>query len=198
MASNKDSAEVVKFMALLAQLKDWCDDDPECLPELAKEDEGVKNLCRQLSLTAYLLRMNERRRRELFAAPVDPKFLTAWRDFENCFTKPVGGIWLADLIPDVGNFERKPTSQAELNWGHADYDGAEQARAIEGAIEFSHEQATQDWRDFPENFLESIEDARAAWDRLKHDAGFELQGIFRRRELVPFVLIPRKGVPSIP
>jgi hypothetical protein len=49
---------------------------------------------------------------------------------------------------------------------------------------------TDDYLD--EDFRESIEDAMAAWQRLKHDAGFDLQGVFRRRELVPFVLIPRQ------
>jgi hypothetical protein len=53
------------------------------------------------------------------------------------------------------------------------------------------EQATDDRRDFPEDFRESIEDGMAAWERLKQDAGFDLRGVFRRRELVPFVLIPR-------
>jgi hypothetical protein len=42
-----------------------------------------------------------------------------------------------------------------------------------------------------EDFRECIEDAMAAWQRLKHDAGFDLQGVFRRRELIPFVLVPR-------
>ena len=34
----------------------------------------------------------------------------------------------------------------------------------------------------------------AAWERLKREAEFDLRGVFRRRELVPFVLIPRPVV----
>ena len=34
-------------------------------------------------------------------------------------------------------------------------------------------------------------DSIATWRRLKEESGFDLSGIFRRRELVPFVLIPR-------
>jgi hypothetical protein len=190
MTNGKDSAEVIKFLSLLARLKDCCDDDPKGLFDLAKEDEGVKGLCNKLSLTASFHRMNERRRRQLFAAPVDPKFLTAYRDFEERYEKPLAGIWLADILPGLDEIERELTPEADLQWENADHEGSEQARAIEGAIEFTYEtKCADDYLD--EDFRESIEDAMAAWQRLKDDAGFNLQGVFRRRELVPFVLVPR-------
>jgi hypothetical protein len=189
MASGKDSPEVIKFLSLLAQLKDCCDDDPSGLSDFAKQDEGVKSLCNQLSQTASLLRMNERHRRELFAAPVNPKFLTAYRDFEERFEKPLAGIWLADIFPGFDEIEPEHMPKADLQWENADHDGAGQAQAIEGAIEFTFE--TTPYHDYDEEFLDSIEDAKAAWQRLKDDAGFDLRGVFRRRELVPFVLIPR-------
>jgi hypothetical protein len=191
MASNKDSGEVVKFMTLLAQLKDWCDNEPKCLFELAEQDEGVKILCIQLDQTASLLKMNERRHRQLFAAPVDPKFLTAWRDFEDRFQRPLADIWLADLCPELASIEPGQTSRTDLQWEYADRDGIKQASAMETALDFAHGEATSVWKDFPDDFVESIEDAGAAWTRLRHDFGFDLRGVFRRRELVPFVLVPR-------
>jgi hypothetical protein len=190
MANGKDSAEVVKFLSLLAQLKNCCDDDPECLFELAKDDEGIKDLCVQLSSTACFLRMNERRHRQLFAAPVDPKFLSTWRDFEDRYEKPLAGIWLADFFPGVGDTDSEHTPKADLQWENADHDGVEQARAIEHAIEFTYETTRAD-DELNEDFRESIEDAMAAWRSLKDNAGFDLRGVFRRRELVPFVLVPR-------
>jgi hypothetical protein len=66
---------------------------------------------------------------------------------------------------------------------------ARSRRAIEDAIQFTFE--TAPYHDYDKEFLAGIEDAMAAWQRLKHDAGFDLQGVFRRRELVPFVLVPR-------
>jgi hypothetical protein len=114
MSNSKDSTEVVKFLSLLAQLKDCCEDDPKGLSDLAKEDEGVKRLCNQLAMTASILRMNERRRRHLFAAPVDPKFLTAYRDFEERFEKPLGGIWLADILPGVDKIEPRRTCDGRM------------------------------------------------------------------------------------
>jgi hypothetical protein len=78
LTNGKDSAEVIRFLSLLARLKDCCDDDPKGLFDLVKADEGVKDICVQLSLTASSLQMNERSRRQLFATPVDPKFLDAY------------------------------------------------------------------------------------------------------------------------
>jgi hypothetical protein len=60
-------------------------------------------------------------------------------------------------------------------------------RAIEDVIEFTYERTSDD-EYLGEDFRESIDDAIAAWRRLKQDAGFDLQGV-RRRELVPLVLV---------
>lgn len=75
--SGKDTAEVVEFMTLFARLKHWCDDTPEELADFAKTDSSIKDLCTKVFFAADFLRMNERRHRALFAAPVDPAFLTA-------------------------------------------------------------------------------------------------------------------------
>jgi hypothetical protein len=40
MTNGKDSAEVIKFLSLLARLKDCCDDDPEGLFD--REMKGLK------------------------------------------------------------------------------------------------------------------------------------------------------------
>jgi hypothetical protein len=171
-------------------VKDYCDDDLAALSGLAKEDEGVKDLCNQLSKTASHLRSDERRCPELFAAPVDPRFLTAWRDFEERFERPLAFIWLADLLPEVGNTDPEHASEADFQWENADHDASEKAHAIEAAIDFAYETAfSEEFLD--ENFCERINDASAAWHELKDNVGFDLQGVFRRRELVPFVLVPR-------
>ena len=73
--------------------------------------------------------------------------------------------------------------------------GKEQAGGIEEAIEFAQINADQKnrWIEDDElEFIERIQDGIAAWDRLKQETGFDLRGVFRRRALVPFVLVPRK------
>ena len=191
MATGKDSAEVVKFMSLFAKLKDWTDDDPASLTDLARDDEAIRKLCGDVTLAAYFLEMNERRRRELFATPVDPKFIGVWRDYEERYQSVLAGVWLSDLLPELGSIEPSNLSRADFQWESADDDAKEQAKGIESAIEFAYE-ATRNDDYLDEDFREGIEDAMAAWQRMKHDSGFDLRGVFRRRTLVPFVLVPRK------
>ena len=190
---GKDTHEVVEFMALFAKLKDWSDDDPEGLSDFAASDESVKELCAKLSFAAHFLKMNERRARVLFAAPVDPAFLAAWRDYEDRYEAIVSGIWLSDILPELTNAEASRVPKADLHWDNADDEASEQAGAIEEAIDFAQFNADQEdrWIDQPD-FIERIQDGIAAWERLRQDTGFDLHGVFRRRALVPFVLVPRQ------
>jgi hypothetical protein len=197
VAGNKDAVEVVRFRSLFAKLNDSIEGEPNRLSELAHGDEAIKQLCNQLSWAAHFLKMNERRHRELFTAPVDPKFLTEWRDFENRFESVLLDILFADFFQGLDNVEGlEPVgstrlSKADLQWESADDMAREQASAIEVAIDFANDQASQDHRDFGEGFREGIQDGMVAWERLKREIGFDLRGIFRRRELVPFILVPR-------
>lgn len=187
---GKDSPEVVEFMVLFTRLKDWSDDDPEGLFDFAAGDVSVRDLCVKLSFAAYFLK-NERRARVLFAAPVDPAFLSAWRDYEESYESIVSGIWLSD--PELASAELSRVPKADLQWDNADDEAAEQAGGIEEAIDFAQFNADQEdrWIDQPD-FIERIQDGIAAWERLRQDTGFDLRGVFRRRALVPFVLVPRQ------
>lgn len=191
MSATKDSDEVIRFMTLFQKLRDWIDDNPNDLEKLAADDEVLKRLCNDLGFAATFLSMNEKRQRRLFSAPVDPKFIVAWRAYEERYASPISGIFLTDIGLDTGASPVENKSRADFLWEAADDDAKEQSSAIEGALDFAYDQATDDWRDFGEGFRESIEDGKAAWDRLAAETGFDLRGVFRRRELVPFVLIPR-------
>jgi hypothetical protein len=194
--TNKDSPEVVKFMIQLARLKDWIDDDPVGLPELASNDEAIAKLCDDLYHAASLLKRNEPRRRQLFAAPVDAKFLTAWRDYEERYESTVVQIFASDFIADLEEPATEPSNatKADFEWEWADDEARSQAGAIQEAIKFAQENADQDWRwdEDQEHFIRRLQDGVAAWDRLKEETGFDLSGVFRRRALIPFVLVPRQ------
>lgn len=191
---TKDSAEVVIFMTLFARLKLWSDDAPEELADLAATDTSVRDLCTELSFAGRFLKMNERRARELFAAPVDPTFLAAWRDYEERYETVVSVIWLSVLLPELGASERSKAPKADLQWDNADVEAGEQAGGIEEAIDFAQFNADDDlrWDASQEDFIKRVQDGVAAWERLKQDTGFDLRGVFRRRALIPFVLVPRQ------
>lgn len=194
---GKDSLEVVNFMELFARLKDWSDDDPEGLFDFAESDESIKELCSALAMVAHSLRMNERRARILFAAPVDPKFLLIWRDFEDRYEIAVSNVWFADILKSIiGNDTPSipdTSRRADFAWDSANDEASEQAGGIEDAIAFARDNIEQTHRhdSFPEGFVDEIEEGLAAWDRLRGETGFDLHGVFRRRALVPFVLVPR-------
>jgi len=191
--NQKDSPEVMKFMVLFARLKEWSDDTAEGLVDFARTDSSVKELCINLWSAALSLQMNEKRRRELFATPVDPAFLAAWRDFEARYESVLSGIWLAEFLPELGTAESSNMPKSDLQWDNADDEAAEQAGGIEEAIESARDNADQlDGNiDAPE-YIERVQDGIAAWERLKQDTGFDLRGVLRRRALVPFVLVPRQ------
>ena len=189
---GKDSPEVIEFMMLFARLKDWSDDAPDELPDQAAADSSVKELCSQLSLAACLLERNERKRRQLFAAPVDPTFLLAWRDYEDRYQTVLSDIWLSELFSEIGVSEASDIPKADVRWDNADVEAMEQASGIAKAINFADENIGQEdrWVDQPE-FVEYIQEGIAAWERLSEETGFDMRGVFRRRALVPFVLVPR-------
>src|SRR6476659_9754939 len=133
-----NSPEVIKFMQLFQKLKDWSDDDPESLPELASGDEYIKDVCLNLLKAAGNLQRNERGNRELFTSPVDPKFVTAWREFERRFGHALLVVRSnaveageSNLIFSFDWYEQP------ADWKDADFDAADTVRAIEGMIDFA-------------------------------------------------------------
>ena len=266
MTMNKDSPEVAKFMRLFAKLKDWSEDDPNSLPDLANTDEAIKTLCLELLKAAGILQKNERGDRELFTAPVDSKFISTWRDFEERFADAL--LIVLSNAAEAGGMRLYSSFdwyEPSGRWEDADYKAAGVAEAIEAMIDFAHTQAERNMEESgtdkiewipinttalpPElkeawvkvressaaaeasrdaliehlrNELQACDDearksalnemldeitrqddgdpmpieqvvkwAKADWNRLKDEAGFDLRGVFRRRALVPFVLFPR-------
>jgi hypothetical protein len=189
---GKDSNEVVEFMMLFTRLKDWCDDEPDGLADFAESDSSIKEVCTKLALRAGLLRMSERRGRVLFASPVDPNFLAAWRDYEGRYQTVLSKIWLSDLFAELATEDAIATPIPDQRWEDADAEGEDLASGIEGAITFAQANIDQEhrWADQPE-FERQVLDGLNAWERFKEETDFDLRGVFRRRLLVPFVLIPR-------
>jgi hypothetical protein len=189
MAGPKDDEDVVRFMALYAKLREWTDDDPIHVVGLAAEDESFKKLCLNVQHIAFLLSIAEKRKRRLYAAPVDPKFLTFYRDYEQRYSAVLGYVFLADIGLDVDASTRPQSDVVERRWEFAADEARERAGAIGSVFDFAKDQV--ECRDFPEDFVEEIERGISEWKSLTVEAGLDLEGIIRRHEIVPFVLIPR-------
>ena len=195
-SANKDAPQAVAFMTLFSRVKDWCDDRPEELSRMADGDEVLSELCEKLWEKANHMKRAERRRRELFASPVDTKFIEAWREFEQRYDRAVWEVvWWPIISADLNSLGEPDEKSPEIVlWEIADDAAGETARGLQEAVDLGRqeaEMAADNGREFPEGFVEAVVDGADAWDRLKKEAGFDLRGVFRRRELVPFVLIPR-------
>jgi hypothetical protein len=190
----KDHELVVRFLALFAKLRDWIDDDPESLGTLAENDESVKKICVELERTALDLRASENRERNLFAAPVDPKFVAAWRDYEQRYSYILGMLSLSDLFgvsldavisqwPSSGEFERRlkfSTEQAQ-----------EAAEAIDSVFLFVEQQIESEEVWIDEEDADELKRGISEWESVRRGAGLDLVGMMRRRSLAPFILVPR-------
>jgi hypothetical protein len=199
----KDHEEVVRFMSLFAKLRDMSDDDPAHVEELSRSDEGFRKLCVDLSYAAGVLSVAERSHRTLFAAPVDPKFVSAWRDYEQRFGAVLAGVFLEDLGLDVRSLVDENPDPETVALDHADQDpeavaldhaedsARETATAIEAVIDFAELKISGDQPHLDGEFVEQIEFGLREWKRLQFALGFDVRQVLTRRDLVPFVLIPR-------
>lgn len=193
MSVQKDDPEAIEFMARFAKLKDMIDDQPSGLEALAAGDESVRDACLDLILPTHLIEQAERRGRTAYARPVDPRFIAAWRDYEQRYADPIACVFLADLGLDLR--ETEPASRTKTvfqhRWKHADNDAAEAAAAIATALDFAEEQADPESGDYPDGFPEKVADGIRAWGQIAKETGFDVRGVMRRRSLLPFVLVPR-------
>src|SRR3974377_2040556 len=134
MTEHKDSLEVVKFMSQFQKVKDWSEDEPESLPDIASKEKEIKDLCLKLLKAAGSLQKNERSERELFTAPVDLNFITAWRDFENRFahvllTVRSNAAEAGELHPFSFDWYEHPP-----RWEDADSEAAKAAELMETMV----------------------------------------------------------------
>ena len=194
MNAGKDSPEVIAFMTKFQELKDWSDDKPDELVDLAADDFTVKDLCVDVQHAAAALGGHEFRAREPYAAPVDPEFRKAWRDYEERYAHLLLNISLMDLVHagpgrPLDAFDPGSPIGYPERWKAADLLGSTTADNIEAAIDFAEDYADED-RVENEDHLYRIQAGVEDWYRLKN-IGFDPSGMFRRRMMFPFVLIPR-------
>lgn len=193
MSAPKDSPEAMKFMSLYQKLRDMIDDDPSDLVKISQTDTPLKKLCVELNSVGYKIKASEKRHRRMFSHPVDPKFVSAWRDYEKRYedlvqTAAFFGSAFEGIDP---NDPKDVQANQEWQWKVAEWRAEELESVIETALTFAFDQITQEKREFDEEFRNKVERGVVAWDELKVVSGLDIRGIARRRAMVPFILIPR-------
>jgi len=186
---EKDHGDSVKFLGLFQRLREVIDDDPSGLEALAADDEPLKKLCLDVGNAALPISLAESGQRELFTGPVDPIFIREWRVYEERYAATIGQILLADLIGmDLNRLDPVTGSELERRRKFAADSAREEACAIEEIFAIAGDAAPY-WSD--QDVADSFERGTEEWSKLVSQVGFDLEGTFRRRKLIPFVLIPR-------
>ena len=201
---SNDSKAVIKFMRLFAELKNWVDDDPIDLVSDAIRDESIRDLCDKLSSATDFLEYATTRRKELFAAPVDLTFIAAWHDYKaryedavewisSCVFWSVTGLGKED-VPLALAGERPKRQIPEERWSHCDTVAAHAIEDMKTAMDFAANQIGEDdrWDADHHGWVDDVETGIGRWNELTTRIGLDFRGILRRRDLVPFVLVPRK------
>ncbi len=188
MGNQKD---YIEFMRLFHELRDWTGDAAH-LNVRASNEKDLKQLCYDIDFSAFFLELEERQHRALFRAPVNSKFIEAWRIYQEHWDSIVSGIVWDDLCDgiDVGDLA-EPDARDEFTrrWQLAD----EEAQKVASGLDMAMDRATDgvEFGDFPAGYAESIDEAVREYRLLPKRVGFDLRGIPRRRSLTPVVLIPQ-------
>lgn len=190
---GKESREVIEFLKYFEELKEIIDDQPHGLTELADHDEGVMEICRDLYRCGIRLSLSERAHRELHAAPVDPRFIESWREYEKRYQAVLANVVSDPIFRGAEGPIGPDAAFLPSDWEKADGAAEDAALGITEAIDFAYYNISQSerWDDDQQGFVYRVEKGVFAWEGLNKTVGLDLQGIFRRRALVPFVLVPR-------
>jgi hypothetical protein len=199
----KDSPEVMTFMALFAEVKKICGDQPEALAGLAGDDQQVRNLCVRLHSLATDLVFAEASHSEAFAVSVRKTFRTAWRDFQDRYHEPIFYITICAFREDGDGGEVYFSHDAfhkqapHMAFAVSDIVAQEAFIALEKsmlALEVLKEQTSETGLEIQANdgatLRLDIGNALESWQLLRDTVGLDIRTAFRRRQLLPFTLVP--------
>ena len=175
---------IITFLNLYRSIRSAAGHPGE-LAAVSSTNAQVKQQCLELHAASQVLKEEERKSNRSFFSHVDPAFIQAWRDYEARYADAVTSIWANDFLAglDFGELAspgegptgpRRIQTPLEKSWLTADENAAETAGDIRSALRFAGE----------ENEYEDAIDRLSALD-------LDWRGIFRRREVLPFVLIPQ-------
>ena len=193
MTASKDSDELIRFTVLFQKLRQLVDGSMDILHDETSDNPILSRLSFDLWRAANALRTKERVVRELFNSPTDPRFVELWRDYERNWEHAVGRIVVREALGIESESGAAPESPLKAHWSTEDQTGVEDSRDV--ALAFEHAKLDIDASEYSaaysDDYRRDVANGFAARSSLVEEVGLDLPGIFRRRSLVPFVLIPR-------
>jgi hypothetical protein len=181
---EKDISLISEFLSLQRKILTCCDDQPELVLPTARQDPQFRTLCLKFGRIVAKLDQENRKSKDGMIEPVPDIFIRQWRSYEEDLREPISYIELLDLLDSIDGSEDKPhpTSTYESDWSFADDQGAEAARLVKWTLRYFRDMADDD------DFLDGISNI----ELLLNPDNIDIQGAFRRLELVPNLLVPQK------
>lgn len=188
----KNGPDVVAFLAVFRQLQDLIDDDPEDLATMATDDPTLTALCLKVRNAARPLEFAEDRERELFSAPVDLRFVEAWRRYQDAYISPLAAIDLKDWLGiEISGRPDLTVDKPMAAWHFAAEEATAELLKIRAFVEFGEDRLNLMRDSLDDEIIEDLDDGVRALRRYANTVGPKIKGVLRRRRLVPFVLVPR-------
>jgi hypothetical protein len=201
MAGNGRNSELtVGFLTSFSRLKQYMDSsDPSTLGLACSQDESIAEAAQQLGWAALSLEIDDGDVKAKVLETAYPTFPAALRDYEENWKESVSiemwrGLGLDDAIDSALPVPRHANSNktsAEYKWNHEDSEAALVTSNFEKAIERAVLEAEED-DSLPEEFRDSMREAGNTWDKLHNDHEIDLQGMLRRRKLLPITFVTQK------
>lgn len=163
--------------------------DPSSLDKRLSDDEPFMKICNDLWSAGETLIRSQRTRRGYFIAPVNPNFIKTWRDYQTRYQP----IFRKIKYPEDTENPESFTNTLRLNhlWEIAHANAQEDAYGFDEAIELVSKNESELDTYFPGYAFDLFSSGVSAWYELVKKIGFDIEGVFRRMRLVPFVLVPR-------
>jgi hypothetical protein len=192
LTPQKDDPRAVEFQALFATLAQRGLGSAEQILQAASSDREFYDICQKISLLYMEISSISERGANLFVGPVDPALVKSWRDYERSYASAINHLSLCELVgADTDEIPFKPGSNLSTMWKYADARGAALEIGVDKAVAFMEERLEDDAIQWPENYAEELQDGLSGLRQLTTTT-LCLRGVFRRRQMVPMVLIPRQ------
>lgn len=190
------SEEVAVFLAMFEQLEKCCEGSPKNLGELSATTRSVLELCEKLYAVSTSLRVAELSTPEAFSFPSNVGFQKKWRRYEEQYEQVIFSIVRKNSVAE--NPVRVPIGQMhpDLRWMVADVIARVHSLKLQSLVLMSvafPEETKQRLRNMFPDSSDEEGSAEDAWRALTESAGLDPILVLRRRQLIPFVLVPRQG-----
>ena len=176
------------FISLMKRIREYCDDDPTALYDVAKRDEELRKLCVKLNKIADELQRHERLAEQGILAPVTVPFRKEWNDYTDRWHRHIVSVWHYDVWPDIADFFRNNNFQSVY------INGSEEEISKKEAADFKY--TTTMLRDVQLSLeedsdqYETVSEVIDALEKLHGVTRFSLRGAVERSEVAPVALVP--------